>query len=212
MELYANHIDPVSPKVSTIYPNASLLNVTKIPFDELNSDKTKPYIQYLFSTNSQLTCIKIFPHTDRFAICSSNAMHILSNDNIQSTIFFDELPTYFIRTIDIHPTEMLAVLNSDGSSVRVVSPITGLSILRYDVHSSPVTSVFFASSVKKTVSASLDGTIAIYDLEKKKVTLTFDKYKGKKSISACAMRNDESFISCSFSDGKIGLFDHRVEA
>ena len=54
--------------------------------------------------------------------------------------------------------------------------------------------------------------LPISNLEKKKVTLTFDKYKGKKSISACAIINDESFISCGFSDGKIGLFDHRVEA
>ena len=204
-------LDPVAPKISTIFPNASMINVTKIPQSSAPLPKTKPFVQYLYQTKSQITCIKCFPHSDKFAISSSNSMYVMTNDSDPCTIFFKDLPTHFIRTIDIHPTEQIAALNSDGSSIRIVNTITGSSILYCNAHSLPVTSVFFAPSMKKVVSSSLDGTIVIYDLLEQKVSYVFDLLKGQKAISTAAIKNDESFIACGFSDGTLGLFDDRIE-
>ena len=205
-------LDPTAPKISTIFPNASLINVTKIPANISSSQsKSKPFIQYLFQTKSQITCIKTFPHSDKFAISSSNSMYVMTNDDVSSTIFFKDLPTHFIRTIDIHPTEQIAALNSDGSSIRIVNTLTGSSMLYCNAHKLPVTSVFFAPSLKKVVSSSLDGTIVVYDLSQRKVSYVFDLLKGKKSISTASIKNDESYIACGFSDGTIGLFDPRIE-
>ena len=87
MNLPDSSVDPVAPKVSTIFPNASLLNVTKIPTFISNPSKHKPYIQYLFQTNSQIACIKRFPQSEKFAISSSNAMYIMTNEMVNSTFF-----------------------------------------------------------------------------------------------------------------------------
>ena len=202
--------DPVQPKVSTIIPNASLIEIKKIPFDDLQ-DKVTPCIQYLFSMKSQISCIKCFPHSENFAAGSCNALHVMTSEEVKATTFYSDLPFHFIRTIDIHPTEMMIAISSEGSSVRIVSTISGSSILHYHAHSSPATKVLFAPSMKRVVSTSLDGTIAIYDLRKEKIAFSFDLMKGKKSITTAAIKDDESYLAVGFNDGTLGIFDPRME-
>lgn len=206
--------DPFAPKAK-IYSkstSATSLEILK-PRKSLDKVKVRPCIQHLLKVNTQIGSIKVFPSGEFTIVGSLDTIFCMNKqfDAVEMSVYFDGDEYNLINHMDVHLSEAFIACNAPENSVRVVSVATGSTVYSCNKHLRPISSVFFASSVNRICSSSLDGTFIMSDLETKKQCYQYTPFAVHRPISTASIRHDDSVIAFGFSEGLVGLCDNRNE-
>lgn len=205
--------DPFAPKAKVYSKCTSATTIeffkTKKPIDRV---KVRPCIQHILKLNNQIGSVRVFPSGENIIVGSLDSLFCVSElSKVEVSVHFDQNEYVLINQIDVHPSEVFVACNAPENSVRIVSTATGSVAYNGNKHRKPISSLFFAPSFNRICSASFDGTFIMSDLVRCKECCKYSPSALCQPMSTAAMRHDETVIAFGFSNGQIGLCDHRTD-